>query len=53
MISFQPTSEYEKFKEIVREYETVYGTNSYSGNKKRDEEYSILKKKLEELKSEN
>lgn len=51
-VSYQPVSEYEKFKDIVRDYERTFGTNTYTGNKDRDREYAELKKKLEKLRAE-
>jgi hypothetical protein len=47
--SYQPASEYERLKEALGEYEAIFGTNTYTGDKTRDEEYKNLKKRLEYL----
>lgn len=49
MITTQPLSEYEHFKEKVREYETIYGTATWTGDTSRDEEYRKLREKLADL----
>jgi len=45
----QPASEYERLKEALGEYEAIFGTNTCTGDKIRDEEYKNLKKRLDDL----
>lgn len=47
--SYQPVSEYERLKEALGEYEAIFGTNTCTGDKTRDEEYKNLKKRLDDL----
>lgn len=48
-VNQQPASEYERLKEALGEYEAIFGTNTCTGDKTRDEEYKNLKKRLEYL----
>lgn len=48
-VTYQPPSEYEKLKEAISEYESIFGTNTYTGNKDRDETYKNLRERLRVL----
>jgi len=42
------TSEHERLVDALAEYEKIYGTNTYTGNKSRDENYRRLKQEVKE-----
>jgi hypothetical protein len=48
-VNQQSASEYERLKEALGEYEAIFGTNTCTGDKTRDEEYKNLKKRLDDL----
>ena len=42
-VTYVKPTELEKAIENLSEYETIFGTNAYTGNKNRDTEYAALK----------
>lgn len=54
-VTFQSIPEYElKYERLLdrlREYERIYGTDTYTGNSTRDEGYRRLKQEVEEARS--
>jgi len=42
------TTEHERLLDALAEYESIYGTRTYTGNKDRDEEYAKLKQMVKD-----